>query len=45
MANEQDYVGLALSCADICEILERMNGKTSENLNKSVRDAMNQLMT
>ena len=44
MANEQDYVDLGLSCADICKALERgMGGKKLGDLSKSVCDAINQL--
>ena len=46
MANEQDYVNLGLSCADICKALERgMDGKPLNDLSKSVCDAINQLTT
>ena len=46
MANEQDYVDLGLSCADICKALERgMGGKSLNDLSKSVCDAINQLTT
>jgi len=46
MANEQDYVELGLSCADICKALDRgMNGKRLGDFNKSVCDAINQLTT
>ena len=46
MANEQDYVDLGLSCADICKALERgMGGKTVNDLSQSVRDAIKQLTT
>ena len=46
MANEQDYVDLGLSCADICKALKRgMDGRSLDDLNKSVRDALNQLTT
>ena len=46
MANEQDYVDLGLSCADICKALERgMGGKSLDDFSQSVRDAINQLMT
>ena len=46
MANEQDYVDLGLSCADICKALERgMGGKTLDDLSKSVCDAISQLTT
>ena len=44
MANEQDYVDLGLSCANICKALERgMGGKTLNDLSQSVCDAINQL--
>ena len=46
MANDQDYVELGLSCADICKALERgMDGKKLDDLSKSVCDAINQLTT
>jgi len=46
MVNKQDYVELGLSCADICRALDRgMNGKRLDDLNESVCDAINQLMT
>ena len=46
MANEQDYVDLGLSCADICKALQRgMDGKSLNDLSKSVCDAINQLTT
>ena len=46
IANEQDYVDLGLSCADICRALGRgMNGKKPNDLNQSVCDAISQLMT
>ena len=46
MANEQDYVDLGLSCADICKALERgMGGKSLDDLRKSVCEAINQLTT
>ena len=46
MANEQDYVDLGLSCADICKALERgMDGKALNELSQSVCDAINQLTT
>ena len=44
MVNEQDYVELGLFCASICEALKRGIGeKKLEDLNKSVRGAINQL--
>lgn len=46
MANEQEYVDLGLSCADICKALDRgMDGKKLNDLSKSVCDAINQLTT
>ena len=46
MANEQDYVDLGLSCADICKALERgMDRKSLNDVSKSVGDAINQLAT
>ena len=44
MANEQDFVDLGLSCVRICKALERgMDGKSLNDLSKSVCDAINQL--
>ena len=44
MANEQDYVDIGLSCADVCKALERgMGGKKLDDVSKSVCDAINQL--
>ena len=46
MANEEDYVGLGLNCADICKALDRgVNGKKSDDLSPSVCEAINQLTT
>ena len=46
MANDQEYVDLGLSCADICKALERgMDDKKLDDLSKSVCDAINQLVT
>ena len=46
MANEQDYIDLGLSCADICRALERgMDGKSLNDVSQSVCDAINQLTT
>ena len=45
MVNEQHYVDLGLYCVDICGALKRgMDGRKPEDLSKSVRDAINQLM-
>ena len=46
ISNEQDYVDLGLSCADICRALDRgMDGKKLDDLSRSVCDAISQLMT
>ena len=46
MANEQEYVELGLSCADICGALDRgMNGKKLGDLSQSVCEAIDQLTT
>ena len=46
MMNEQDYVELGLSCADICRALARgMDGKKLNDLSQSVCEAINQLTT
>jgi len=44
MINEVDYVELGLVCADVCTALDRgLGGKRLEELNDSVREAINQL--
>jgi len=44
MLNELDYISLGLFCADICGALEQgMDGKSLDDLSRSVRDAINQL--
>ena len=46
MINKIDYVELGLSCANICRALDRgMGGRGRDELNQSVRDAINQLTT
>ena len=46
MANDQDYVDLGLSCADICRALHRgMDGKRLDDLSRSVCEAITQLAT
>ena len=46
IVNEQDYVELGLSCADICKALKRgMGDKKLNELSQSVCDAINQLTT
>ena len=44
VANEQDYTDLGLYCANICTALDRgVNGKSLDDLNLPVREAINQL--
>ena len=44
MINEKDYVSLGLYFNDICQALNRgTNGKRSEDLNESAREAIKQL--
>ena len=44
MANKIDYVELGIACADVCKALHRgMNGRRLDDLNESVREAINQL--
>ena len=46
MSNEEEYVEIGLSCADICRALDRgMGGKRLGDLNQSVCEAINQLTT
>lgn len=46
MANDAEYVGLGLYCAEICRALERgMDGKELNELSESVRDGINRLRT
>ena len=46
MSNEEEYVEIGLSCADICRALDRgMGGKGLDDLNQSVCEAINQLTT
>ena len=44
MANEEDYVQVGLSCADICQALDRgLKGRQLGELNQSVLAAISQL--
>ena len=44
MINQADYVELGLACAEVCTILDRgLRGKRLNDLNDSVRDAIDQL--
>ena len=44
MTNRMDYIELGLACADVCTVLKRgLNGKTPNDLNNSVYEAINQL--
>ena len=46
MVNEQDYVVLGLSCAQVCSTLDLgAKGKKLVELSRSVCDAMDQLAT
>ena len=46
MINDVDYVELGLACADVCTTLNRgLKGKSLDDLNDSVVEAINQLMT
>ena len=46
MVNEQDFVDLGLSCADICKAFGwGVDGKRLDDLSKSACDAINRLMT
>ena len=46
MANEQDYIDLGISCADVCKALERgLNGRRMEELSGSLLEAIEQLTT
>jgi len=46
MINRMDYVELGLACADVCTALHRgLDGKRPNDLNNSVREAINQLTT
>ena len=44
MANEPDYVDLGLSCADLCQALDRgLKGRRSDELSLSVLEAIERL--
>ena len=44
IANDQDYVDLALFCADVCKALERgLEGRQLDQLSRSVLGAIGQL--
>ena len=44
MSNEEEYVEIGLSCADICRALDRgMGGKRLDDISQSVCEAINQL--
>ena len=46
LANQVDYVELGLACANVCKALDRgLDGKGLNDLNNSVREAINQLTT
>ena len=44
MTNEEDYVELGMTCANVCAALHRgLNGKRLKDLNSSVCEAIAQL--
>ena len=44
MANKGNYVGLGLSCANVCETLSRgLSGRRPDELSDSVSEAIDQL--
>ena len=46
VSNEEDYVELGLSCAEICQVLKRgLNGKRLDELSRSVVAAIGKLTT
>ena len=46
MNNQGDYIELGLACADVCTALDQgLKGKRFNDLNSSVREAINQLTT
>jgi len=46
MINEVDYAELGLACAGVCTALNRgLEGKSLDDLNGSVVEAINELMT
>jgi len=46
MTNEQEYVELGLSCADICRALDRgLEGKSLGGISRPVCEAISQLTT
>ena len=46
MIKQADYVELGLACADVCAALDRgLNGRELNDVDKSVREAIDQLTT
>ena len=46
MVDKEDYVELGLTCVDVCTALDRrLNGKRLNDLDNSVREAIEQLAT
>ena len=46
MANERGYVQLGLSCADVCQALERgLSGRPTDELSKAILGAIEKLTT
>lgn len=46
MINQQEYIDIGLSCAHVCEALDRgLKGRQLDELSQSVLDAIGQLTT
>ena len=46
MTNDQDYVELGRTCADVCQVLyRRLEGRRLDELNKPVLEAIGGLTT
>ena len=44
MINEEDYVELGLSCAEVCKVLDRgLNGRQFDELSQPVLEAIQEL--
>ena len=45
MPNEWDYIKLGLTCADVCEALDRgINGKKPDDISQAVYEVIDQLI-
>jgi hypothetical protein len=46
MVDDQEYVDLGISCADVCKVLDRgLDGRRLDDLSQSVLKAIEQLTT